>query len=202
MFTISDSILILATFLGSTFAVQVQKFIEMKKEVKNRKLWIFHTLMATRANRIADRHVEALNMIDLEYHHFMKGKGKQVKEAWHEYHNILNDRNVPRDQWVQKSEDLFINLLHKMSIFLGFNYNKVDIQRSCYSPVAHGERDTAQAIILKGLGDIFAGKASFPVSYFASSNEFIKKTAKTLKGISAKKSQHKKAPSSKSRKKV
>ena len=48
-------------------AVQVQKWLEVFREERGRKLWIFKTLMATRASAVSAEHVQALNMIDLEF---------------------------------------------------------------------------------------------------------------------------------------
>ena len=165
--TIADTLLILVTFLGPIFAVQTQKWIENSKEEKNRKLWIFHTLMATRANRASDKHVEALNMIQMEYNNCKSGKGKEIIDAWKEYHEVLNDAaffKANSQGWELKRDELFISLLFEMSRLLKYNYNKVDIQKGCYSPEAHIEREAIQAIISRGLADVFQGKKSFPVS--------------------------------------
>src|ERR1700741_2114489 len=51
MITIADWLLIAVTFTGPIVAVQVQKWVERIREKRNRKHWIFHTLMATRAIR-------------------------------------------------------------------------------------------------------------------------------------------------------
>jgi hypothetical protein len=168
--TISDGLIVLATITGPIAAVQVQKFIERLTEGRNRKLWLFHTLMATRANRVADRHVEALNMIEIEYHNYRKGKGKRVVDGWREYHDLLNDRIMVREQWMQKREELFINLLHEMSQFLGYSYNRVDLQKGCYSPEAHGEREAIQNIISRGFADIFLGQKTFPINIVDTKN--------------------------------
>lgn len=82
--TIADELLILATAISPFLAVHAQKWIESFRENKNRKLWLFHTLMATRASRVSDRHVEALNMIDIEYHAkwYHSKKRTVVIHAW------------------------------------------------------------------------------------------------------------------------
>ena len=61
-------ITILAIILGPILAVQVQKYIENKKETRNKKMQIFKALMATRATPLYPAHVEALNMIDIEFY--------------------------------------------------------------------------------------------------------------------------------------
>ena len=73
--TISDILMILAVLLAPFLAVYVQKKIETWKSQRDTKLWIFKTLMATRGATLSPQHVQALNMIDLEF----SGKDKKKK---------------------------------------------------------------------------------------------------------------------------
>jgi len=63
--TISDWIMILAVFSGPIVAVQITKWLEHRKENRQRKLDIFKVLMATRAYGLSWDHVMTLNKIDL-----------------------------------------------------------------------------------------------------------------------------------------
>jgi hypothetical protein len=63
----SDYISIAAIFLGPIVAIQLQKFIERRKQSNERRENIFKTLMATRGSMLSTAHVEALNRIDLEF---------------------------------------------------------------------------------------------------------------------------------------
>ena len=65
--TISDWLMIIAVLLAPLIAVQVQKWLEHHRENRERKLRVFKTLMATRAATVSPDHVQALNMIDLEF---------------------------------------------------------------------------------------------------------------------------------------
>jgi hypothetical protein len=78
---IAEWLLITATVAGPILAVQAQKLVERLTEARNRKLWIFYTLMATRAARAAPEHVQALNAIDLAFRSD-KPKEKAIREAW------------------------------------------------------------------------------------------------------------------------
>ena len=66
-FTASDLALIAATFLGPVFAIQVQKFLEKRQGDRARRDRIFKTLMSTRTAVLSLAHVEALNMINIEF---------------------------------------------------------------------------------------------------------------------------------------
>ena len=66
--TTSDWVMVFAVLIAPLLAVQAQKFIERMREKRQRKLSIFFQLMATRATRVAPQHVQALNMIDIEFY--------------------------------------------------------------------------------------------------------------------------------------
>lgn len=68
-----------------------------------------------------------------------------------------------KSEWDTKCEDLFVCLLHEMSKFLGYSFSKVVIQKGCYFPIAHGERENIQNTINSGLYKIFNGDSAFPI---------------------------------------
>lgn len=162
-----DLALLIATFSGPIVAVQAQKWIERGRETHQRKLWIFNTLMATRAARVSPEHVQALNMIDLAFNQ-KKLKEKSLIEAWASY---LDHLNVPPDPmaeaenvaWTNRSDDLFIDLLYSVSVALGYDFTKVHLKRGIYSPRAHGEADFAQRFIRDNLVKVLAGEKSIPM---------------------------------------
>lgn len=164
--TIADYLIVLATVIGPILAVQVQKRIEIWGEKRNRKLRIFYNLMATRGGRVSERHVEALNSIQLEYAASPKGKGKKVRDSWAEYHSHLNEPTGEGDDlkaWIRTGDELFTNLLHEMSQYLGYDYNRVDIQKGGYTPIAHGNREILQKSIVIGLERVLSGKEPLKV---------------------------------------
>ena len=123
-----DWLLITSTVLGPVLAVQAQKWVEVFRERRGRKLWVFQQLMATRAARVSGDHVRALNMIDLAFYGSRpfgiarRSKGEQaVLDAWNEYHNHLNIQadkaSVPI--WSVTSDELFTNLLFAIAKELG-----------------------------------------------------------------------------------
>jgi len=77
--TISDWLMIGAVILAPLIAVRIEKLLERSRNKQDRKLMLFQTLWATRARIIDYRHVEALNMIDIE---FVGKKYKGVRTAW------------------------------------------------------------------------------------------------------------------------
>jgi hypothetical protein len=140
--TIADWLVIVAIILAPILAVQVQKYIEAKKEKRARKIHNFRTLMATRATPLSPLHVEALNLIDIEF-----VDNPNVINAW----KLLLDnfQNYPQDQkaadfqtklttCAERSSDLLADLLFEMSKTRGYKYDKVVLKRGCYIPKGHG----------------------------------------------------------------
>jgi len=161
--TIADWIMITAVFLGPIVAVRLTRYLDDQKEVRARKLDIFKTLMATRAYNVSWKHVEALNRIDLEFDRSHK-KEKEVIEAWKEYLDLLGNMSIQADQWNLKRVDLLVELLHKMARVLDYDFDKIHIKNSSYSPRVHGETEEQQSILRKGLVEVLEGKRPFPMS--------------------------------------
>jgi hypothetical protein len=155
--------MIAAVLLGPIIAVQLTRFLDDQKEIRERKVNIFKSLMATRAYTVSWQHVEALNRIDLEFdkHH---RKEKEVIEAWKEYLDLLNNTAMPIDQWGIKRIDLLVELLHKMARVLNYDFDKTHIKNSSYSPRAHGETEDQQAALRKGLIEVLDGKRTLPIA--------------------------------------
>lgn len=89
--------MVIAVLLGPILAVQAQKWVEVLREDKNRRLYTFKRLMATRGATLSPGHVEALNSIDLEFN----GKGKkdeQVRRCWKEYLDHLGNLSQDPEQ--------------------------------------------------------------------------------------------------------
>jgi hypothetical protein len=161
--TIADWLMISAVLLGPIIAVQLTRYLDNKKEERERKLQVFKTLMATRAYTISWDHVVALNRIDLEFDKDNK-KEKAVIEAWKAYLDLLGDKSMTPEQWGIKRVDLLVELLHKMAQVLDYDFDKTHIKNSSYSPVAHGNIEDEQKALRVGLIEVLEGKRPIPMS--------------------------------------
>ena len=122
--TISDFLMVSAVLSGPIIAVQLTRFLDDRREVRNRKLQIFKSLMATRAYTMSWIHVEALNRIDLEFDKQEKSE-LEVIEAWKAYLDLLNNSDkIPAEQWIVKRTELFVEMLHKMALVLDYTFDK------------------------------------------------------------------------------
>jgi hypothetical protein len=173
--TISDTLLILATLLSPLIAVQVQKWVEGATVRRNAQRQVFYDLMATRATRVAPRHVEALNRIDLEFNSDTV-KDKEVLNRWRIYAdhlsiNLEGASEAAVTQWNDKGSDLFTELLVALTAALGYRLDRVEIRRGIYYPRAHGiaeaRRDTFEREIVRlltGESSLNMNVTGFPYS--------------------------------------
>ena len=167
---IQDWLMISAVLIGPVVAVQLTRYIDNKREARNRKLHVFKTLMATRAYAVSPKHVEALNRIDLEFSNKHK-KEREVVYAWKQYLDLLGDKDMPRDQWDTKRVDFLVELLHKMASVLKSEFDKTHIKNSAYAPIAHGDIEDQQRLLRVGLIEILEGKRALPMEVTNLPNE-------------------------------
>jgi len=169
--TIADTLMIIAVVLGPILAVQVQKRIELWKSGRERKIHIFRVLMATRGTPVTPNHVEALNLIDIEFSGNDK-KEKSVRDAWKLYLNHLceypKDYQDPVykskvDVWKNKSNDCLVDMLYTMAQTLGYDFDKVQLKIGSYTPQGFAELELEQSLVRRGLVDVLYGKRGFPV---------------------------------------
>lgn len=170
--TISDWLMIAAVLLGPIIAVQLTRYLDDKKEERERKLQVFKTLMATRAYVVSWDHVGALNRIDLEFDKNIPNE-KAVIEAWKAYLDLLGDRAMSPEPWNTKRVDLLVELLHKMAQVLNYDFDKTHIKNSSYAPAVHGNIEDEQRDIRKGVIELLQGKRSLPMAVvsFPKNNE-------------------------------
>jgi hypothetical protein len=157
---------IAAIILGPILAVQAQKWIERKSTRKERRLALFKALMSTRATRLSPLHVEALNMIDIEYY-----DNQKIVDAWHllsdlfdNYPKNIEDPNYQAQllQCSEKSNDLLTDLLYEMAQSLDFKFDKVLLKRGAYNPIGHGKLEIEQQFIRQSLVELFSDKKAIP----------------------------------------
>lgn len=156
---------ITAIIIGPVVAVQLEKYLQRNREVKERKRYIFKTLMASRGSTLSLSHVEALNRIDLEFSN--KNKYKKVIEAWKEYFDNLGQKYDGNDEfkiWAAKNEELLANLLFEMGQSLGYKFDKVLIKRNIYAPIGHAKIERENEMIRDGLLKLFQGESLFPIN--------------------------------------
>jgi hypothetical protein len=172
--TTSDGLSILAILLSPLIALEVQRYIDIFRERRVRKKRIFETLMTTRRDDVSQYHVQALNMIDIDFYgirllgkNWRTKKEKNVLTAWKTYLDHLNTpgdlTGAVLDNWVSKKDDLLADMLYEISIAVGYDFDKVYLKRSIYLPRAHGNQFLDNEIIRHNLAQILDGKKPLPM---------------------------------------
>lgn len=152
---------VFGTLLSPLIALRVSRWLDDRRSRRERQLRVFRTLMTTRARALSMEHVEALNMIDVEFFGRSRAE-KDVAAAWKEYLDHLN-RPPATEAWASKGTDLFTELLYRMAICLGYDFDKVHIKNQSYSPVAHGDLETDQRLVRKGVISLLNGETALPI---------------------------------------
>ncbi len=157
-----NMIMVIAVISGPILAVRITRQMDLQKEVRDRKIAVFSTLMSTRATNLSPAHIEALNAIDIEFNG-LRPQERDVRHAWKAYLDHLGDKEYPVEQWGVKRVDLLVELLYKMGLCLGYDFDKAQIKNGIYHPQMHGEIETDQHVIRRGLRALLEGRISLLV---------------------------------------
>ena len=101
-------------------------------------------------------------MIDIEFHG-PNPRDRAVTTAWSTYLDHLSRKDLSHDVWAAQRDDHFIELLSKMALALGYDFDKVRIRNNIYRPLGLGEAEDDQYFTRKAMVALLQGKASLPV---------------------------------------
>jgi len=180
-----DWIMTIAVMVSPLVALQVQKWIESWKEKRQRKLWIYMTLMTTRHATLSFDHVRALNMIDLEFYGCSE-KEKAVRTAWKSYLDHLDsapkgDDPTANALWSGKTTEFFANLLKVMGDCVGYDFDPVHIKKGIYAPKGHVDDEVEQRASRRLLFALLAGDRALKIhASLVPANEAAAKEGKDL----------------------
>jgi hypothetical protein len=158
---------LMGMLLAPLVALQVSRYLERRREKRDRQMKVFRTLMATRSRKLGQAHVEALNMIDIEFAD-RSPRERQVAHAWKMYLDQLN-RPFSGESWLAKTDELFVDLLFNMAVCLGYDFDKVHIRNQSYAPRAHGDEENDQRALRKAALALLQGQTALPVQAVANS---------------------------------
>jgi hypothetical protein len=163
-FRVADVAIVFATLLGPVLAVQAQKWLEKSRAINERRNQIFRMLMATRATRLSPGHVEALNAIPVEFY----GRAKNLKpiiDDWHTYLDTLENKAGLEGQVIAVArQNAFLDMLHKISVYLGYSFNRSELEKDVYYPTGHKVIEDDQEVIRRGFASLFKGELAIPMA--------------------------------------
>jgi len=161
--------------VGPFFALAAQRWLDSSRDKRSRQLRVFRELMITRSMRLSPRHVEALNGVPLEFEN--KGKEKRVFDAWKAYLDHLGtDSTKDGAAWNRMGSGLLIELLHEMSLRLGYPIEKLRIESEVYLPQLFNQLEMEQNTLRRQLLELTdgTGRRKLPVGMFEQSFPDVK----------------------------
>ncbi len=158
----------LAIIVGPLAAVLVTVSLERRRRNYERRHNVFRSLMKTRRTALSPEHVEALNLIEIEYH-----GNTNVQASYKKLFEYFVDGISKRDDEDQQSfdkrtaerhSDLLSALLLEMSKDLGYKKDQFEILRGGYSPILHGQIEEDQGKIRKLFAGLHDGNMAIPIA--------------------------------------
>lgn len=153
--------IVAATGLGPIFAVLITFWRESRNSVMTRRLWVFRTLMATRRTGISPEHVNALNLVEVDFYACEK-----VQEQWKNYKDHLFSNAPEDDTWRERKEKLLASMLFEMGEALRLKIPAMDIFKGGYAPKGWAHREMRQLEAMEFIHDLSTGAKSVPISNF------------------------------------
>ncbi|MEM9378605.1 MAG: DUF6680 family protein [Planctomycetota bacterium] len=164
-----EALTLLAIFAGPITAVMGQRWIDNLRERRRRQEQVFKALMRTRLAATSPEHVQALNLIELEFS-TKKRSEKSVRDAWSEYLDHLGpptpveeQSNHEQLQWAERRDDLQTTLLVAMADHLGHDSTRLSVKKGAYAPKAHADDEFQIRELRRLLFKLLTGEASLSV---------------------------------------
>lgn len=149
---------VFATVMGPILAVQIQRIVSQRGEARQRKLWLFRSLMNTRVGTLTVEHVNALNAVPLEFH-----RDKAIMQSWRTYLDHLNHQNAALETWGVRRVELYTDLLEKMAKTLNYGFDPLQLKNEIYAPRGHFEIENDQEVIRRGVAALMKGETALPL---------------------------------------
>ena len=145
--------IVIATFMGPIFAVLISLWREERNDRRSRRFYIFRTLMATRKIPMSREQVDALNLVETEFH-----DTPAVQAAYADFvGHLYTDVSTP--DWDERRQDHLARVLHHMSVQMKMPLSEASIRRGGYSPREWNVRNDIEQY----LHDVAMNRSSIPM---------------------------------------
>ena len=81
-----------------------------------------------------------------------------IGRCWRLGDHLQGDDAGDLPRWLDKQNDLLVNLLHKMSRALRYDFSEITLKKNIYSPIAHGDLEKDQYLLRKYVVELPDGK--------------------------------------------
>jgi len=133
---------VIATFAGPVFAVLVTRHIDNARQVRDRRLNVFRTLMATRRTFLSPEKVIALNMVEIEFY--------GIRTVQDVHRDVMAHINAPRplpQDWEERHRTLLTRLLSEIAKVLGYQLQQLDVLEGGYYPQGLADIEVEQQAV-------------------------------------------------------
>ena len=127
----------LAIVLGPILALLAQRWLDLIREKKNRRIQLYLTLMLHRANPLHADHVNAINLVDVVFDGWRDGKVREARQKLMEH--IYTDESGPG--WYDRAADLRADLYQAIGSSVGYKFTTDYLKRQAYAPVYYGRKE-------------------------------------------------------------
>src|ERR1700693_6350021 len=159
--------IVAATGLGPIFAVAITLWRETVRTKYNQRLHVFWTLMVTRRIGISPEHVNAINLVEVDFY-----KCEKVEAEWKKYKAHLNPTGRAEDNaWREEKEKLLAQLLFEIAVVWRFKIPALEIFKGGYAPGGWAYRDARALGALEFVYELSEGKKAVPIRAFERAGE-------------------------------
>jgi hypothetical protein len=144
--------IVIATLVGPVLAVLVTRHVDKLRQVRDRRLEIFRSLMATRRAILAPDKVRALNLVEIEFYGIKSVEGAHKEVIAH----INLQRPLP-DAWGDRHRVLLTKLLSEMAKVLGYELQQLDVLEGGYYPQGFADIELEQQELRRVLIQVLSG---------------------------------------------
>jgi hypothetical protein len=157
--TLTETLTLIAILAGPAVGAGLTRWLDARRELRQRRFDIFRTLMRTRKIPIHIDHVSALNLIEVEFIN-----DKEIISAWKSYLANLGEPFPPveekeRFDAAQKKRDsLLTKLLSELARSLNVKIEHLSILEGNYIPQGWLDEDWEHRLVRRSLIDVLTGR--------------------------------------------
>jgi hypothetical protein len=152
---------VFAIIYGPIKAVKITREMDEERAQKHRRLEVLQTLMRTRSTRLSPDHAGALNLIELEFYGI-----EPVIRTYRDYIRHLGTvaPQEEQDRFYADRTDLFVNMLHALGRSLDYTFDRHELSRLAYAPMAWALDEDLQRRNATMLNELLEGKRPLHVA--------------------------------------
>ena len=146
-----DWLTVIAIVLGPILALFAQRWLDLLREKKNRRVQLYMTLMLHRATPLHTDHINAVNLIDVVFDGRRDQKIRDARQKLMDH--IFTDESLPG--WYDRANDLRADLYQAIGSSVGYEFTTDYLKRLAYAPVYQGNKETQENRIRQMLAESF-----------------------------------------------